>query len=252
MKTARIAILTIMSISIFHGSICSGAESAGNAARFFDNYKKSVRFNNTVMSFKLDVAKKEEASGKIKERELKSETSGKIFIGDDRYRVEFSGGSIDGTVTIVLGTEAWVYYPDTKRVKNYKSKVRRQGMLGGALTMEDFLIIGDIQKYYRETSSGKAFVEMEGTADWLTYVWMRITFDPEKLVPSKIDFGRESGTILKTLEFGNYKKFGNIFMPSKIVASLPVKNLTSTWVINGVDEKKTFSSDLFDPEKLNR
>lgn len=250
MNTIRflIAFITMVFLTGTTASFC--AETSSASERFFANYKNSVHFDGAVMSFNLEVIKKEEASGKTGARELKSETSGKIYIGGDHYRVEFSGGAIDGTITIVRGTEAWVYYPETKRVKNYKSKVRRQGILGGALTMEDFLIIGDLRKYYKVTKTGDSFVEMKGAVEWLTYELVRITFDAEKHVPKRMDFGRTGEETMKTLTFGNFMEFGSKVAPSYITARLPLKNVTSKWTITSIVEKKNFSPDLFDPEKL--
>lgn len=147
--------------------------------------------------------------------------------GDDKFRIWFSAPSaVAGQEMLRVGDNLWVYMPNLKRAVRLAN---RDSFQGGDFNNADILRV-NYQKDYNgviEASCGTAeawCLDLTAKTKNASYDKVRLWLRKADSQPQKGEYYGTSGKLLRRADFSDYKNFGGLVRPGKIV----MKNMLNT------------------------
>lgn len=220
---AAIALIILMSLS---SSESSAASDPALKARF-EKALKQFDSKDEEAKIRLSII---EPDGSKKSREISiTRVGGK---GEQRVLARIlSPSDLKGTGFLSIMTKEtenqWVYLPSSKQTRKVVTGEQKEGgVLGSELRYEDFnpsvVRETEVKLVKTEDVGGKSYdiVEYKIPAGASPYQMAQVWIEKGTDTPFQIDYFVATEKV-KTINFQNYKKIGNVFRPSKMT----IKNL---------------------------
>lgn len=147
--------------------------------------------------------------------------------GDDKFRVWFAAPSaVAGQEMLRVGDNLWVYMPNLKRAVRLAN---RDSFQGGDFNNADVLRV-NYQKDYNGmvepscTTADAWCLDLTAKTKNASYDKVRLWLRKSDALPQKGEYYGTSGKLLRKAEFSDYKNYGGLVRPGKIV----MKNMLNT------------------------
>ena len=142
-----------------------------------------------------------------------------------------------GTRYLKLKDAMWIYFPTADDVIRISGHMLRQSMFGSDLSYEDASSVkklGDLYNTTYDTSlSNDTMYVLDLTAKKkdVSYYKRKLYIKKDGLLIGKMELYARSGKLLRTMEFGEYKKYGSIYVPMKMEVKDEVRENSYTDII---------------------
>ncbi len=177
--------------------------------------------------------------------------------GLDRAAIEFTAPAREkGTRILKLEDNLWIYMPSTEKVMKISGHMLRQSMMGSDFSYEDSVRNESLDDLYTAELVGEE--DINGRPCWViktsskkqdvSYPFQKLWVDKEWMIPVKEELMALSGKVVKEVELGDVKQFGDRNIPTRIMMRDLLRADTSTEVLLKdikfeleVDEEVVFS-----------
>jgi len=208
-------ILSLAAIAIFGSAVAQSSEEKGlaiaKAAELAD-----TGFNSSTVNIKMTLKNK---NGQTSERLLTTKTFELNEDGDKSLIVFNSPRDVKGTATLTFthkigSDDQGLFLPSIKRVKRIASNNKSGPFVGSEFAYED-LSSQEVEKYtYRfiEEKGNLLIVEQDPVDPKSGYTRRLVTYNKDKgYRMEKVEFYDRKNSLLKTLEYSEYKLYKNKF-----------------------------------------
>ncbi|MSQ81495.1 MAG: outer membrane lipoprotein-sorting protein [Myxococcales bacterium] len=147
--------------------------------------------------------------------------------GDDKLRLTFAEpASMVGQEMLRHGDNTWVYMPSLKRAVRL---INRDSFQGGDFNNADVLRVKYHADYTGMVSADPAMatawvLELKAKTPNASYDKIKLWLRKADSMPVQGEYYASSGKLLRKAEFGDYKNFGGLTRPGKIV----MRNMLAT------------------------
>lgn len=215
-KMKRLSFIVALLFSVQFFSIAQTAEQKGlQIAQKADEADRG--FESSLVSLKMILTNK---NGQISERLLENKTLELHEDGDKSLIVFNSPRDVEGTATLTFthkesADDQWLYLPSIKRVKRISSDNKSGPFMGSEFAYED-LSSQEVEKYtYKfireDNHNGTPVVVIERYPKdpKSGYTKQVVWYNKNNYRLEKVEFYDRKNSLLKTLEYVNYKQYLN-------------------------------------------
>ncbi len=215
----------ILFVFLFSGQRASAASN--EAAELL---KKSQSLLSSVDDSSVVSMKIIEADGAKKERQLLikrkfSDKKNYILVKVQKPLDQKGAGLL--TVIEKDSEQQWLYLPSSKQVRRFISKNKQEGVLGSELSPQDLDLTtvqssqATLVKKMKVGSAEVTLIEVKSKLNNTAYSKAVLWIDQKQFLPLRIEYFGAKDTVLKRIDFQNYKAFNGIYRAQKIA----IKNL---------------------------
>lgn len=147
--------------------------------------------------------------------------------GSDKFRATFAEpAAVRGQEMLRQGDNLWVYMPNLKRAVRLAN---RDSFQGGDFNNADVLRVNYTTDYSAELQADPArsdawLLELHAKTKDAAYDKIKLWLRKSDALPLKGEYYTASGKMLRMAEFSDYKNFGGLSRPAKVV----MKNMLAT------------------------
>ena len=179
-----------------------------------------------------------------------------IVKGGKSYTSFLAPGDVKGQrVLSMSSTQMWVYLPDFGKIRRVASHALSQGFMGTTLTQQDMGTLAYTPDYDAELigqdDSSYTLKLVARDADTTAYDTLVMVVDKEKLLPTKIEYKADDGTVVRTQTRENYQcpkpdycLFGEMKMVDHTTGAWTTLSPVKAAIDTGI------SDDIFTPRSL--
>ena len=177
-------------------------------------------------------------------------------LGDDKMRLWFfDPANVRGQEMLRLGANLWVYMPNLKRALRMAS---RDSFQGGDFNNADVLRVSYARDYEATLSDDNEVpntwqLELQAKSSEVAYDHIRLWMRKSDSMPLRGEYYAASGKLLRAAEFSDYKSFGGLRRPARVVMQNMLATARhSTMVMEAFDTRVTPSTNLFKLDSMGR
>ena len=160
--------------------------------------------------------------------------------------------------------DQWLYLPEFKRTRRITARIRDQSFMGTDFSYRDLEILGEIQEWTEAQAPATLVGEekVDGHDCHVIALSLRQTDMPYgkivlwmekgKLVPRKMDFHDEKGTLVKSLSLGDIRDIGPVPSAHRMEMRNVEKGSRTVVIPSDVAFDAGLSDDLFTERQLRR
>lgn len=146
--------------------------------------------------------------------------------GNDKFYSEYTSPPRDkGTKMLKLGTDLWIFDPNTDRTVQISGNMLKQSVMGSDLSYEDFMEESKLFEDYSATIQKES--SYDGRECWVlsliakrkdvSYYKRIIYVDKQRNVSLYEEWYAKSGKLMKTIKASDVQRIQNRWYPRKIV-----------------------------------
>ncbi len=236
--------------------LCVGIQAQGQTPpwteeKILDQLKRQKDFRSESAQVEL---KTREKNGDVTERNFKFDflrTPGKLFSKAKVSR------PLDARGTAILvqrqagQNQAWIYLPQTKKVRRWTSGGSAQGgLFGSEISMDDVeLSVQDLKNSKFKQIKNRWWLVCSKKSKDTQKTWMARIRSEDQVIDEIQHF--KNGKLAKTVQFLDFKKMNTrILRPQKMVATNIISGRTSTMIFTSHQINVPFSDAYFQPGQL--
>ncbi|WP_221934400.1 outer membrane lipoprotein-sorting protein [Aliiglaciecola sp. M165] len=204
------------------------------------------------------------SQGQQSERKMRTKALEILDDGDKTLTIFDEPRDVKGTAFLNFShakvpDEQWIFLPALKRVKRISSRNKSGPFMGSEFAYEDMTTF-EIEKFAFQYVGDDVFrdrdmyiVEQYPADEFSGYTRQKVWIDKERYIPYKIEFYDRKNSLLKVLEFSEYKLYLGKYWRSLRAEMFNEQNGKSTELITHSIEFKTGLEDGdFDKNSLKR
>lgn len=182
--------------------------------------------------------------------------------GSDKFFTEYTDPPRDkGTKMLKLGSNLWIYDPDTDRSIQISGNMLKQSVMGSDLSYEDFMEETKLVDAYTGVHSGEE--KVDGRSCWiltltakksnLAYHTRKLWVDKERYVVLREYLYAKSGKLLKSINASNVAKTGGRWYPRYILFKDELKDGMGTqYYIDSIEFDVSIPASTFTKAMLKK
>lgn len=176
--------------------------------------------------------------------------------GDDRFRAWFhEPAAVRGQEMLRQGDNLWVYMPNLKRAVRLAN---RDSFQGGDFNNADVLRVNYTADYTGTVQADAAtpdawLLELKAKSSSAAYDRIKLWLRKSDSQPIKGEYYTSSGKMLRSAEFSDYKDFGGLKRPAKVMMrNMLVPKRFSVMVMESLNTKVAPAATRFTLDDLGR
>lgn len=174
---------------------------------------------------------------------------------------EYTGPPRDrGTKMLKLGSNLWIFDPNTRRTVQISGNMLRQSVMGSDLSYEDFMEESSLSSQYNASLEGE--VSYDGRACWdilltakttrVAYYTKRLYVDKQRNIPLHEKWYARSGRLLKTLSASDLRQISSRWVPFRVVFKDELKQGRGTeYIIENIEFDIRIPDAIFTRSQLS-
>lgn len=157
-------------------------------------------------------------------------------LGEEKAYVEFLNAEDKNIRYLKIGKKLWIYDRNENNTFLISGHLLKQGMMGSDISYEDILESEDIYNKYSVSLEGEEKLDgkdcyvllLKARVENVSYPTRKLWVQKSNFVPIKEELFALSGRLLKVIEVGDVKSYGNRYYPSRSVFYDKLKENTKT------------------------
>ncbi|MEF3693925.1 MAG: outer membrane lipoprotein-sorting protein [Candidatus Cloacimonadota bacterium] len=194
-------------------------------------------------------------------RSSRTVTSINYSRGSSDSFTEYTGPPRDrGTKMLKLGSNLWIFDPNTRRTVQISGNMLRQSVMGSDLSYEDFMEESSLSAQYNASLEGE--VSFEGRACWdllltaknnqVSYQTKRLYVDKQYNIPLQEKWYARSGRLLKTISASDLRRVGSRWVPFRVVFKDELRQGRGTeYIIENIEFDIRIPDSIFTRSQLS-
>jgi len=195
-------------------------------------------------------------------RASRTVTSVNYIQGVDRAFTEYlSPPREKGTKMLKLGSNLWIYDPNTDRTIQISGNMLKQSVMGSDLSYEDFMEETSLADQYSATITGETkyldrdcwILKLTARRDGVSYPSKMLYVDKERLLPLYEEWYASNGRLLKSVKVTEVARSGSRWYPKRAVYKDELKEGKGTeFIIVSIEFDAVIAPHIFTRGSLRK